>query len=197
MTRAVTRRRALAPRPDTRGPSAYNPLLPQRGVPVRASGQPRRPDDAIVNVGAPAHVSDGVVMFVLPVKTVSEKNAREHWAPKAKRVKAQRIGASILTHALCGYADADRPTVRFVHVDPIEVTLTRISPRKLDDDNLQRSLSAIRDGVADAICKDCNDRDPRVTWRYGEEYGGVGVYGVRVRIESVAADNGAEGQRDP
>ncbi len=145
-----------------------------------------RPDRAIVNVGAQSHVSVGVIMFVLPLRTVSEKNAREHWAPKAKRVKAQRDAARAWTGSLAIQTLDGWPLYA-----PLEVTLTRISPRKLDDDNLQRSLSAIRDGVADAIAKNSNDRDPRIAWRYREEYGGVGAYGVRVRIEAVAVAKGA------
>lgn len=63
---------------------------------------------------------------------------------------------------------------------PCTVTLTRIAPRDLDGDNLQSSLKAIRDGVADFLKVD--DRDSRVTWAYAQERGAPKFYGVRVEI---------------
>jgi hypothetical protein len=50
------------------------------------------------------------------------------------------------------------------------VTLTRVAPSNgLDGDNLQGSLKACRDGVADWLKVD--DRDPRVTWLYEQRRG--------------------------
>ena len=54
-------------------------------------------------------------------------------------------------------------------VYPIAVSMTRIAPRALDDDNLQTAFKSVRDGVADALGID--DRDPRVAWRYAQEKG--------------------------
>lgn len=88
----------------------------------------------------------------LPIKTVSEANVREHWAQRARRAKWQR-------------RDAYMATPR--HTLPCTVTLTRIAPRTLDDDNLRAALKAVRDGVADRL--GVGDRDPRVVWEYGQE----------------------------
>lgn len=90
----------------------------------------------------------------LPIATVSEANRRDHWQVKRKRAKAQRQMAAALVP-------------RFGL--PCVVTLTRVSPRMLDDDNLQSALKAVRDGVADRLGVD--DRDPRVEWRYAQRKG--------------------------
>lgn len=90
----------------------------------------------------------------LPIATVSEANRRDHWATKARRVKAHRNAA----WALCP-----------VYPLPCIVTLTRIAPRGLDDDNLRGACKALRDGIADKLGID--DRDPRVEWRYAQAKG--------------------------
>lgn len=90
----------------------------------------------------------------LPLTTVSEANRRDHWRVKSKRVRLQRRTAAALVPG-CPL--------------PCVVTLTRISPRMLDDDNLQSALKAVRDGVADRLGVD--DRDPRVEWRYAQRKG--------------------------
>lgn len=60
------------------------------------------------------------------------------------------------------------------------MTLTRIAPRELDGDNLQSSLKACRDGVADWLGVD--DRDPRVTWSYAQRRGAPHYYAVEVQV---------------
>ena len=58
------------------------------------------------------------------------------------------------------------------------ILLTRIAPCKLDSDNVQRALSAVRDGVADAL--GINDGSDRLTWTYEQEK--QNAYGVRIEI---------------
>lgn len=110
---------------------------------------------------------------VLPLHTVSEANGREHWAKKSRRVREHR---STACHTI---RLARKPPV------PVVVTLTRIAPRALDDDNLRGALKATRDGVADAFGLD--DRDPRIKWRYCQERGQVRAYAVRVVVQSAAS----------
>jgi hypothetical protein len=63
---------------------------------------------------------------------------------------------------------------------PLVVTLTRVAPSNgLDGDNLQGSLKACRDGVADWLGVD--DRDPRVTWLYEQRRGKE--WSVEVHVE--------------
>lgn len=63
---------------------------------------------------------------------------------------------------------------------PCVVTLTRIAPRRLDDDGLTAALKSCRDGVADWLRVD--DRDERVTWEYRQARGGVREYAVIIGV---------------
>jgi hypothetical protein len=109
---------------------------------------------------------------VLPLRTVSEKNTREHWRTRARRVAGQRGMAKIACWQPCA---AFRKT-------PVTVLLTRVAPQALDDDNVAASLSGVRDGVADAL--QTNDRDPLVLWRYGQRRGRPREYSVLVHLEA-------------
>lgn len=60
---------------------------------------------------------------------------------------------------------------------PLLVIMTRVGPRKLDDDNLQGSLKYIRDEIARAVGVD--DGSPLYTWLYMDR---KGEYGVEVEI---------------
>jgi len=103
--------------------------------------------------------------IILPIRTESLANKREHWGAKAKRAKSQR-----------GIAFLMMPKVQV----PCVVTLTRIAPRKLDTDNLAISFKHVRDGIADRLGVD--DGDGRVTWQYAQENGGKMLYAVRVEV---------------
>ena len=112
-----------------------------------------------------------MIVIHLPIRTVSEANIREHWRVKCKRSKLQRETARLAMY----------PYKRSMHLLPkIRVTLTRIGMRKLDDDNLARSMKAIRDGIADAIGID--DGSAKYVWQYAQERGEPGEYAVRVTI---------------
>lgn len=79
---------------------------------------------------------------------------------------------------------------------PVVVTLVRVAPLPLDDDNLARALKGIRDEVACWICAVViqkgkrkgqvtgNDRDPRVTWRVAQRRGKPGEYAVEILARS-------------
>ena len=61
------------------------------------------------------------------------------------------------------------------------ITLTRISPRKLDSgDNLNGALKSIRDGIAQALRVD--DATPLIEWRYKQDFASK-KYAVLVEIE--------------
>ena len=115
------------------------------------------------------------VAISVPLRTGRGQNDREHWAAKARRVKAERQGMH------WGMVTAAPGRQRFGSLLPCTVTLTRVAPSAgLDGDNLQGSLKACRDGVADWLGVD--DRDPRVTWHYEQRRGGRGEYAVEVSI---------------
>ena len=112
-----------------------------------------------------------VVCVVVPVRTISSSNAREHWAVRARRVKTERAAALLVL----------RSTGCPLWTAPLVVRLTRISgPRgkTLDDDNLRGCLKAIRDGVADWL--GVQDNDPRITWRYDQRK--ADAWGVEIEV---------------
>lgn len=117
-----------------------------------------------------------MIRIELPIRTVSEGNMREHHMSRHKRRAGQRKKV----------ADELEPKLKGAMLDmlPCVVTLTRVSPRPLDDDNLQFSFKAIRDEVAKQLGVD--DRDARVVWRYGQRRGGKGAYGVEIVVTPVA-----------
>ena len=137
--------------------------------------------------------------IVVPIKLESEANPRRHghWAQKSARVRGQRqavtaafidAGAHVEVHAL-----VTPKKTRWVSrwkgtpacsVPPfaVVVTITRVAPRALDDDNLARSAKAVRDQVAELLGVD--DRDPRVTWRYAQERGAPNAYACSIAIEA-------------
>jgi hypothetical protein len=115
----------------------------------------------------------------LPLALPSTANLREHWGDKAKRVKAQRAAVTL------AFRDASvRVGLRMVAAEMSKgakavVTLTRVAPRKLDDDNLASACKGVRDSVAEAIGID--DGSPRIGWHYRQERGPVAL---RVTVEA-------------
>lgn len=105
-------------------------------------------------------------MISLGLKTVSESNLHEGWR---KRHDRRRIARSATLAILSAYA---RPPL------PVTVRLVRVAPRTLDSDNLQGSLKAIRDGVADWLGVD--DGNPGILWTYGQKKGDPRAYDVLV-----------------
>lgn len=102
----------------------------------------------------------------LPLRIESVANLREHWTAKAKRAKEHRHAAMVVPVAL--------PL-------PAVVTLTRIAPRPLDDDNLAHAFKALRDGIADRF--GVADNHPDLTWRYAQRQGGARFYAAEIHIE--------------
>lgn len=102
--------------------------------------------------------------FDVPVKTASTSNLREHWAAKNKRTDAQKRA----TRSRCP---------PWTGGPLLLVTLTRVSPRALDDDNLRGALKSVRDAVATWLRVD--DASPLVRWEYAQEKGATPM----VRVE--------------
>lgn len=112
------------------------------------------------------------LMVIVPVRTRSETNMREHWRARHARRKDQRQKSGWMMLAALRAEGIGVPCV---------VTLTRIAPsRGLDDDNLRGALKAVRDGVSDALGVD--DRDPRVTWLYGQRRGSKEQWAVEIAV---------------
>lgn len=113
------------------------------------------------------------LVVTVPVKTVSETNAREHWASRHRRRATIRQTVGLVVRGALQGAGV---------TGPLTVEMTRLGPTGgLDDDNLIGSLKAVRDGVADALGVD--DADPRITWRCHQRPSGKrGVWAVEIRM---------------
>mgnify|MGYP003396394007 FL=1 len=106
------------------------------------------------------------VTVEIPMALPSVANGSHgHWSTRAKRVKAQRHATLMMLqvnqgriNSLGGFAGA-----------ALVVTLTRVSPRSLDSDNLAYAFKAVRDEVAAYF--GVNDNDPRIVWKYAQERG--------------------------
>lgn len=136
------------------------------------------------HVGAPSAQSAGRALaglacsVVVPIRTISAANAREHWAVRARRVRAERQ-ATAWALAQIGCTPAQRAEI--VTRCPV-VRITRlIGPRgrELDDDNLCSAMKGLRDEVAHWLGAD--DADKRIAWVYAQQQRDE-QWGVRVEV---------------
>ena len=85
-----------------------------------------------------------VLIITIETELVSELNQREHWAPKAKRKKAQR--AAVRAAWLAAGSPVFRPPVMF------KLTRVHTPRRKIRDfDNLVSSFKSVIDEMADIV----------------------------------------------
>lgn len=109
--------------------------------------------------------------IVVPIRTVSALNYREHWKARSRRVKKER-------EAVAWYLASRgiKPAI------PLVVTLTRLGPSNgLDDDNLAGALKGVRDEVAAWLGVD-DRRSEVVRYRYAQER--AKDWGVRIQWEA-------------
>lgn len=124
------------------------------------------------------------IVFELPLRLVNDSNTRQHWRPVAKRAREQRLVARAWLRGLLQRREhfgvvLRSGLVRGRTTGGLDVKITRIGPRELDDDNLAISAKHVRDGLADALGLD--DGDSRLKWGYAQEK--RRTYGVRIEIE--------------
>ncbi len=99
----------------------------------------------------------------IPMKLPSLSNlSHMHWRKLANIAKKQK---TIVNHYL-----HDRLDIPFL---PLLVTITRIGPRRLDDDNLQGACKYVRDQIASVVGVD--DGSNLYTWHYEQKTGKFGV----------------------
>ncbi len=104
--------------------------------------------------------------FLIPIKLPSLANLSHlHWRRLTSIKNKQKKATKVCLH------NKQLPPL------PLLVTITRIGPRKLDDDNLASSCKYIRDQIAIAVGVD--DGSDEYSWRYEQR---VGKYGVEVEI---------------
>ncbi len=128
------------------------------------------------------------IIWEIPLKTVSEANCSEHWRVKSKRHKLQQFFIrSLFKH--------EAKSIGL----PCYVSLTRLSPRLLDDDNLRMAFKWIRDEISECLIplmrktyinkqgniqeiKGRADCDPRISWGYNQQKSRK--MGIRIEINS-------------
>ena len=111
------------------------------------------------------------IAITIPLKIESVANKRWHWTKLAMYHKTRRLQA---------WAELRR--LQFGRlIGPVQVTLTRIAPRKLDGhDNLRSGFKGAVDGVADWL--GVPDSDPRIQWQYAQETGAPKQYAFRIEV---------------
>lgn len=98
-----------------------------------------------------------MIKFTVPVATPSVSNQRIHWRKRHAQTKLQRGVTAMAWRA----AELKAPPL------PVVVSLTRVSPRTLDDDNLRGSLKAVRDEIAKVLSVDDGDTK-RIAFAYDQ-----------------------------
>lgn len=114
--------------------------------------------------------------FTVPIELQTGPNRRLHWAVRAARAKAERLATAAYGPLPWEWRRLAAESERF------RVTLTRIAPRRVDDDNLQGLLKHVRDQVAKQLGID--DGSARLEWRYQQAKGPAPT--VRVDVEATS-----------
>lgn len=124
--------------------------------------------------------------LTIPMRLVSEANARGRWFEAALRTREHRRLVDLHLRTIAPPAPGE----------PLVITLERVAPLPLDDDNLARALKGPRDQVAcwarpkrDTKGRRIgDDRDPSLLWRCVQRRGRPREYalGLRVRPWSCA-----------
>lgn len=115
-----------------------------------------------------------ILHATFPLELPSLANVRMHHMRKHSLMKRQRTQAWAELRAVS-------PHIQVVKA-PIRITLTRVSPRRLDGhDNLRSAFKAVADGVADWLGID--DGDPMLQWTYAQRAGLPKQRAVEILIE--------------
>lgn len=141
--------------------------------------------------------------FTIPIRVVSGENGSHgHWRKHAAKIAGYRDSTRMCWHvALREQGQAWDQAAVSANPKAFAVTLTRIAPRRLDDDDLRSALKAIRDEVA--VCMGlptkaprqgqvrliADDSDPGM-WRYRQIKGAPKEYAVLVEIAPRGAIRG-------
>jgi hypothetical protein len=122
-------------------------------------------------------LSDSSVTITIPIRLANEANSREHWLKKSKRHSQQKF----LTTAFLRSENMPRGPAW-------NISLTCISPRKYDNDNLIYNFKWIRDCISEYLLNETQagraDSDPRLTWEYKQEKGDVKEHKIVIEISS-------------
>lgn len=160
----MTRRPALALSASL---AARNPLLRPSGRPATGTPLPVPQDaGAVHHRRSTPHAGAVVVVDVPGLRLVNPLNNRRGWRVVSERGKREKAAT---TAALRAHR---APPL------PLRVTITRVSPGRLDDDGAVASAKHCRDAVA--AWARCDDADPRIRFVVAQEKGAAGV---RITVE--------------
>lgn len=117
---------------------------------------------------------------ILPIRTVSEANSREHWATRRKRRLKQD---SLLRSAW----EKESPRIVNLESHELQLWLTRIAPRSLDpSDNLPASFKHLLDTLCDLILPGHKpgraDGKLNIMTIYDQRKGAPKEYAVEIKI---------------
>lgn len=114
--------------------------------------------------------------FLVPhCKTVSEMNQREHWRVRNQRKQDQQVAVAISMKNVLRGKRIELPCI---------VNLTRIGPKKMDNDNLAGALKHCQDQIAKVLGVDDGDESKVKFYHYQMPIGSRD-YSVKVEIRSV------------
>ena len=113
--------------------------------------------------------------ITIPIRIHSEANLHQHWTKNHARHRKQRGAISL-------FLGPHKDSIKL----PCIITMIRIGPRFIDDDNLVYSMKSCRDYIADLLIPGLAmgraDADPRLKFEYGQEKGNVREYALRIEI---------------
>lgn len=122
-----------------------------------------------------------IQLLIQTEKDLIKENNRggEHWSKAKKRHDIQKF--LIRTHMnYYLFEEIPRPCI---------VTMTRIAPRMMDEDNLIQAFKWIKDELASIIIDEFKefrvgycDADKRITWKWTQEKGKPKQYAIRIEI---------------
>lgn len=108
----------------------------------------------------------------LRIESIANSRFNRWTGTAKKRVQDQ--------HMLAALATTKKPAL------PVVVTLRRIGPREIDDDNLAGGFKRVRDRIAEWLGCDDGDKS-RVRWVYEQVAIGKREYAVQVEFVAVTA----------
>ena len=114
-----------------------------------------------------------IVDVLVPIRTVTGMNVREHPMARSRRVKKEK---NATTMALLAYG---APT----HQKLCRVLFVRVSPQLCDDDAIPPACKAVRDAIAKAFGVS-DGPNKGIEWTYDQVRGSKGQFAVRVTIET-------------
>jgi crossover junction endodeoxyribonuclease RusA len=121
------------------------------------------------------------ILVTLPIRTSSPNGGnpgnRRAAVARSREKKEHRLLARMMLGGALG-----RRGLKGCDLAPVVVTMTRVSPGTLDDDNLASACKAARDGIADALGIDDGDTE-RLRFVYRQRKADKGQHAVEVLVE--------------